>query len=226
MTKNEISSKSAAALSQNAALLAFLGAVAFLVLLIILHVIEPEFDPSWRLISEYELGHYGWMMSLAFISFSASIFALIVAIRSYIRTTVGRIGLFMLSIIGAALIGAAIFITDPITTPANAFTTSGNLHNLCGAIVILGFPIAITLIGRSLSVNQAWASIRRRIPWITIMVWSGLLVFYGSYIIFMMGKSGIGPDVLIGWPNRYLIVVYILWVMIVAGYTRWRASMS
>lgn len=39
---------------------------AFLTILFLLHLLEPEFDPAWRLISEYELGRYGWMMTLAF----------------------------------------------------------------------------------------------------------------------------------------------------------------
>lgn len=32
----------------------------------ILHVLEPEYDPSWRMISEYSLGRYGPLMRVAF----------------------------------------------------------------------------------------------------------------------------------------------------------------
>jgi hypothetical protein len=46
-----------------------LGAVVlFVILLTALHFLEPEFDPSKRLISEYQLGRYGWVMSVAFFS--------------------------------------------------------------------------------------------------------------------------------------------------------------
>lgn len=38
---------------------ALMFGIAFLLLLASLHLIEPEFDPSWRMISEYELGKYG-----------------------------------------------------------------------------------------------------------------------------------------------------------------------
>src|SRR3569833_1300453 len=58
--------------------LAIIGAAAFILLLGLLHLLETQFDPSWRLISEYELGSYGWMMRLAFFSFA-----------------LGSIGLFM-----------------------------------------------------------------------------------------------------------------------------------
>ena len=54
--------------SRYLARMALAAVVLFLILLAALHFIEPEFDPSKCLISEYELGRYGWMMSLAFFS--------------------------------------------------------------------------------------------------------------------------------------------------------------
>src|SRR5262245_33716710 len=39
--------------------------VAFLAILSVLHVLEPEFNPPHK-ISEYQLGRFGWLMSLAF----------------------------------------------------------------------------------------------------------------------------------------------------------------
>jgi hypothetical protein len=41
---------------------------ATLRLLASLHVLSPEFDPSWRVISEYALGRYGWLLSLMFLA--------------------------------------------------------------------------------------------------------------------------------------------------------------
>jgi len=41
---------------------ALAAVVLFFILLAGLHFIEPEFDPSKPLISEYQLGRYGWAM--------------------------------------------------------------------------------------------------------------------------------------------------------------------
>jgi Protein of unknown function (DUF998) len=41
-----------------------------------LHVLKPEMDPSWHMISEYALGRHGWIMRLAFISLAISCVAL------------------------------------------------------------------------------------------------------------------------------------------------------
>jgi hypothetical protein len=57
----------ATAISRTAALTSFAGAAAFVVLLAVLHLIKPGLDPSWRFISEYAIGDYGWMMVLAFL---------------------------------------------------------------------------------------------------------------------------------------------------------------
>jgi hypothetical protein len=44
--------------------------VAFLAILSVLHVLEPEFNPP-HLISEYQLGHFGWLIALAFFCLGA-----------------------------------------------------------------------------------------------------------------------------------------------------------
>lgn len=37
-----------------------------LLLLASLHVLSREFDSSWRMVSEYVRGHYGWVLSMMF----------------------------------------------------------------------------------------------------------------------------------------------------------------
>jgi hypothetical protein len=55
-----------------AAWLAMIMTAATILLLAALHVLSPEFDPSWRMVSEYALGHYGWVLSLMFLSWAIS----------------------------------------------------------------------------------------------------------------------------------------------------------
>lgn len=42
--------------------------VAAFLLLAALHLLSPEFPPSWRMVSEYAFGHYPWVLSLMFLS--------------------------------------------------------------------------------------------------------------------------------------------------------------
>ena len=68
----------------------------FLVVLARLHAIELEFDVSWRMVSEYELGRHGWLMSAAFLAFGVSCVASVVANPSPLResrASAGRVSL-------------------------------------------------------------------------------------------------------------------------------------
>lgn len=70
--------------------------VVVLALLAALHVLSPEFDPSWRVVSEYANGHYGWVLSLMFACWAVSSWALAYAIWPYVSTRLGRVGLWIL----------------------------------------------------------------------------------------------------------------------------------
>ena len=197
--------------------MAIILAAAFLSILVLLHFLEPEFDPSWRMISEYALGRYGWMMSLAFFCWGGSVLSSLVALWHFLNTIRGMIARGWLMLIVAALFGAGIFKTNAITEPATS--TAHNLHALCGAIVILTFPIVASLISGSLSRNQTWADVRGRLLWGTLLVWFSQFAFFGSIIISRIinpSVGRVGPEVYLGWPNRFLVVVYILWLVFVA----------
>jgi hypothetical protein len=215
MAEDTVKAKPVAAVSSTAARLSFAAAATFVGLLASLHFIKPELDPSWRVISEYALGNYGWIMVIAFLSLAVSCVSLFVAIRSQIRTLGGKIGLAFLLIAAAGLIIAAIFTTDPITASRDELTTHGNLHGL-GAALGTGFPIAAALIGWSLARNQAWSPARRSLLWAAGLAWMGFLVFALSMVVMFPDDGTFGPDVLIGWPNRFMMVAYTAWLIVVA----------
>jgi hypothetical protein len=217
MTENTATAKPMTANSQTAARLSFAGATMFVVLLVTLHFIKPELDPSWRMISEYEIGDYGWIIVLAFLSLALSCVALFVAIRSQIRTTGGKMGLALLLVSALGMTIAAIFTSDPITASQDELTTHGTLHGLGSVLGIPGFPIAATLISLSLARNPAWSPARRSLLWTAGLTWISLLVFALSVAVMLPQSQGrFGPDVLIGWPNRLNMVANSAWLMVVA----------
>jgi hypothetical protein len=52
------------------------------VLLLGMHVLKPEIAPSWRFISEYALGDFGWLMHLAFLAFAGAHLGLVTPRRA------------------------------------------------------------------------------------------------------------------------------------------------
>ena len=129
-------------------------AILFLVILTLLHFLKPELQPHWRMISEYEIGRFGWLMQAAFFCWALSVFALLMIIWPALTSIGGIIGRWWFALIVVALIGAGIFKTNAITDDST--NLANTLHALCGAIVILTFPIAATLVEKSLLQHTAW----------------------------------------------------------------------
>src|SRR5262245_14168815 len=204
--------------SQLSARFSFATATTFLILLAVLHVIKPEISPSWNFISEYEIGNFGWVMRAAFFSLGLSCITLSIAIRSQIRTIGGYIGLALLLISALGLFIGGIFTTDPLGTSKDALTTHGNLHQF-GAMLD-SIPFAALLISWSLArKNQAWSSARRALFWAAALPLFGTLVFIVSMVMMFPRDGQFGSGVLMGWPNRFMIVTHCGSLMILAWQT-------
>lgn len=179
--------------------------LAFLVLLAALHVLAPEYDPAQRMISEYEVGTYGVLMQLAFVSLGVAMLALRTLLRQYMtRASLG------LAVMGVALFGAAVFKTDVLTQPPSHSLAHG-IHQMCGTVVILGFPVLATLLARRLVRHAHWASARGLLYSLTTLLWAGQLAFFTA--VKVSGRPPIGA---VGWPNRLMMVAYCAWIIAVA----------
>jgi hypothetical protein len=198
-------------------------AAIFLAILVLLHFLKRELDPSWRMISEYEIGRFGWMMRLAFFSWGASVLALLITIWPSLQPISGTISRWWFVLIVVALFGAGIFKTNPIT--GNTPNRVNTIHTICGAIVILTFPIAATLAVSSLLQNPLWSTSQGELIFGTILAWIGMVAYFASIIISgIINPSAVknpsaakdGPHVYQGWPNRFMVVTYIIWLIIVA----------
>jgi hypothetical protein len=201
--------------AEPAARLALWSGGAFAVLLAALHVVEPELDPSWRFISEYAIGERGFLMVLAFFALAIAQVALFSAVRGQASTLAGRIGLagLLIAAVGLALAGA--FTTDPITSSMPP-SRSGRLHALGGTLG-MGMPVAVGFLSWALARHDAWAAARRPLLWTAALALLGFVVSAASLGILLTRSGGrFGPDVPVGWPTRFEIASFALWLMTVA----------
>ena len=190
----------------------------FLIILALLHFLKPELQPHWRMISEYEIGRFGWLMQAAFFCWGLSVFALLMVIWPSLESMGGLIGRWWFVVIGLALIGAGIFKTNAITDESTNLPNT--LHALCGVLVILTFPIAATLTQQSLLQNAAWMTAHTPLLVGTSVIWIGMISFFASIIISRRldpSAGRVGPHVYLGWPNRFMVFTYALWLIIVAS---------
>ena len=198
----------AVAARRTAAYSSIVFVTVFLLLLIVLHFLEPKFDPP-HFISEYELGRFGWLMSLAFFCLGMGSLCLLPALWSDLQTKGGRIGRFLLLLVSIAYIGAGLF------APDLSSIAESRLHGLSGIVVIICSPIAFTLLWRSLIRDRHWFEVSQLLKWTSLLTWLGLLLFYGSIIIFYGLAHGFGT-IVTGWTNRFMIATYCAWLMIAA----------
>lgn len=191
------------AISQTAGRLSLAASVATLVFLAVLHPLSPEFDPAQRMVSEYALGNYNWILSLMFLAWALSCIALFFAIRPDIRTTGGKIGLGLLLLSALGMSMAAVF------------DVSHNLHGLAAMIGMPNLPIAAVLISVSLGRNSSWASARRLLIGTAILTWVSLILMnVGIFTGFSQTGEAL-PGAWFGWANRFLIVAYTIWLLVV-----------
>lgn len=192
--------------SRMAAILAALCAALSISALATLHALSPELDTTWRMVSEYALGHYGWVLSLMFLTMGLGCVALVIAIMPQMRTRGGKVGLALLLL---ACVGMAM---------ASVFDITQGMHGLAALIGNTSFPAAAILISVSLSrANPAWASVRRLLLWTGNLPWVSVVVMVAFLFVGLSQTGGkFGPGVWIGWPNRILWVAYGAWVMVVA----------
>jgi hypothetical protein len=206
----EVSVTDTATISIPAARVAIAATGAVLLLLASLHVLSPEFDPSWRVVSEYANGRYGWVLSLMFVFWALSSWALAVTLWSQVKGIDGKIALGFLI---AAGVGEAM---------ASVFDINHPLHDLAGMFGVISLPIAAMLISVRLARTRAWSTAKHVLLWTANLTWVSLVLMVAALLIMIRGKTGAGHKMahdgiaVVGWANRLLVVAYCVWVVTVA----------
>lgn len=185
------------------------SSVAFIVLLGALHLLRPDLDPSWHFISDYEVGAWGWVMRIAFLSLAASCFGVLVALLPHACGIVGRLGLSLLLVSGGGIALAGLF----------APSTTNTLHETGAMLDQL--PLAALLITFGLWRNKEWRFARRTLGQSLLMLWGGMAVFIWAMVVMQPSKDKPpSPDVLVGWPSRIFILAHCAWLIPIAWRSR------
>jgi Protein of unknown function (DUF998) len=203
--------------ARQAAIVSLAGVCTFAALVLLLHVIKPELEPSWRFVSEYSIGRYGWVMVTAFFAWGLSCLALFVSLREEVKTLGGRIGRRVLFAVGLAMFAAGLFDQDPVTAKPDELSTPGTMHGIAAMIGIPGLPLAAVLIGRSVTRhNRDWIG-RRRLVMLTAYLTCLSLVAMAVYLAVAVPRAGgFRPGVHAGWMNRLVVFTYCVWQIAVS----------
>lgn len=204
-----------AALSMTAML-----ALLTILLLALLHVLSPEYDASWRMVSEYANGRYGWVLAAFFICWALSTWLLAYALVPLADNWLIKAGIALLVIAG---LGEAL---------AAVFDINHSLHMLAAILGMNGLPIAAILLGFGLNRSGRFGHRRKSflalswLPLLSVLLMSAAMAHFFSALSaagVTMEAGGkplaeLPPGVVVygGWANRLLIVTYCVWAIGVA----------
>jgi hypothetical protein len=185
--------------------------------LVILHVVSPEFQPSWRMVSEYANGRHGWLLAVMFATWGLGSFALAMALGPVTHGWLGRIGLLFLVLAGIGEMMAAFF------------DINHRLHGPAAMIGVPSLPIAAVLL--TIALRRSGELVAPP-AWTMHVTWISFVLMAAAMMLFMRSLSQAGVDLspragpltalpagvtpVVGWANRLLLAAYMLWVGLTA----------
>jgi hypothetical protein len=126
------------------------------------HILRPEYDPLRRYVSEYAVGRYHEVMTMAFFALAGGSATLLVDLTRALPASAQSPGGFAgLGIWTGAITVCGVFPTDlsgPNGLPEHP-TRRGTIHGLAGIAAFLSLPLASLLIGRGFRHDPAWRAL-------------------------------------------------------------------
>jgi hypothetical membrane protein len=179
-----------ASIAKIAQLVVFVCAAYYVIILIALHFLEPEFDPRFRFMSEYALAAHGWLMTTTFFVLGLATFVVAAALRDVNQSSWAvRIG-FGLLVVAALFVCLAGIFKDSIA------------HLLASVVVFPSLVMAVLLLSWSFRQAAGWRTIYRA----TLFIALGMLAAFLSMV------ADIGMP---GLQQRAFLLLFLLWLAIV-----------
>ncbi len=174
----------------------------YVVVVAVLHFLEPDMDPLVNPMSAYVLTDSGALMTTTYFAQAVSLIALVVGLRRVLqRSMMSSIGLALFSIAGVAVATASVFPGEP--PPPQ--TVSGIIHLTCGVINAFTTAPAVILMTLSIRKDARWRGV---VAWLTPLA---VGVAIGTVLFPIMAPLGRG-----GLAQRIVFAVIFAWTIVVA----------
>jgi hypothetical protein len=192
------------------------GAMSLLCLLL-LHFLSPEYDPSWRMISEYALGKYKALLTAFFVLSAVGTMMLPFLLWNETAGLWPKVGLVLVFLSGVGSLMGGLFDLK---------------HPLHGTAFALGVPtimVGALLVSYHLVKRSDWAQYSTGTLLTAHAIWISLVLMGVSMAVMMngfkqagvpMGPGATPPDVVppgvvavAGYFNRLLVVCNTAWIM-------------
>lgn len=193
----------------------------FVLTFLVLGATRAGYDPLRHPISSFAIGDSGWLQIANFIVTGSLLLAFAVGLRRALRPAIGAVwGSRLVALVGMGLIGAGVFVTDPVYGyPADLplvlsqYSVHGRLHGLFSTPVFVGLPGACFVLARR------FAALGKR-GWMTYSIFTGVAML----ATFVLAGAGFGqaPGLreVAGLLQRSSLVIGLTWTTLLAARLR------
>lgn len=173
----------------------------FVLALLLMHALRPDYTIIDHMISDYAVGGSGWIMTTAFLSLAFGCLALAIGLfRDGPKSWLGRIGALLLVVVFAGSIVTAVFPTDLEAAPS---TPTGDIHTLSFQVNVVSIFVSTLCLAFSYGGSPSWR--HRRTP---ALLFAGLLAlaFVAQFLTLHRGAP-------YGIANRLFVAVLMAWLI-------------
>lgn len=203
-------------------IVAMIAGVGAVICMILLHILSPEFSPSWRMISEYAYGKNKGLLTSFFMLWGIS-------------TISSALFIFQITPGFWASFGAILVIISGLgAIMGGLFDIRHKLHGLSFMLGVPTLPAGALLVSYQLKNIPPFTDIISTRIWAAHSTWLSVILM-GILMVSMMQsfkKAGVemGPDqeppknlppgvkAYAGYANRLLVFCYILWSVLIVQF--------
>lgn len=181
------------------ALLSLLGFVFFIIITIVLHFLRTDKNIFTSFVSEYAVGNYGWLMTIAFYCITTGATLLLIGLIKDTKATQKSIFLMGIFCIGFLLL--SIFRTD---VPVRTLSPHGLIHALAAIASLLSLGISMI----------TWSAVFKRDDFWKHLAKPSLIFGISSLILLVVHIAS--PEAWLGVTQRFLIFWDVCWLILIS----------
>ncbi len=181
--------------------------VYYILAVVVLHLLQPEWSPRVMPMSAYVIGEGGWLMRFTFLALAVALLAAAIGIRrSTPKSFRSALGFAFMALGAVATLVAGIFPDDGLPPPQLPVSTAGWVHLAAGMLAFPMFLLGPWFLTLAMRKSEHWADWHRSL--LVRLLLLGLAVAFFIVAAAPMGLAGLAQRLLFG--------VLFLWLLTVA----------
>jgi len=205
------------------AMISLIGIGYFVVIIIAMHKLRPDYNFRSRYISEYAVGKYGQLAASSFVIYGLSILGIYLCLQTIMPVNArSNIGLILMAIWGVAKVIAGFFNSDLKT---EQMSRHGIVHSITANIGVVASVICTIFLSIGFALNERTQSIAL----VTLIIGLVALILVVLLFLGLIGDMGLkyhhnvsgiflSLHKLTGLTERLLLGVSVIWLAILVNF--------